>query len=85
MEHEGRAQRSAGTPPRPTEDDVTKFIERYTANIPSSMLLGIAVGAMGLSLVSQLSGRGVGQLHRPVGADHHHDGRLQQAREGCRP
>jgi hypothetical protein len=58
MEHEGRAHGSAGTPPRPTEDEVTKFIERYTANIPSSMLLGIAVGAMGLALVSQLSGRG---------------------------
>jgi hypothetical protein len=58
MEQEGRAHGSAGTPPRPTEDEVTKFIERYTANIPSSMLLGIAVGAMGLSLVSQLSGRG---------------------------
>ena len=58
MEHEGRTHRSAGTPPRPTEDEVTKFIERYTAKIPSSMLLGIAVGAMGLSLVSQLSGRG---------------------------
>ena len=58
MHTEGRAHMGAEAPPRPTEDEMTKVIERYTANIPSSMLLGIALGAMGLSLVSQLSGRG---------------------------
>ena len=58
MENEGRTNVSAGAPPRPTEDDLTKSIERYTANIPSSTLLAIALGAMGLSLVSQISGRG---------------------------
>jgi hypothetical protein len=41
-----------------TEDDVTKSIERYTAGIPSSVFLAVAIGAMGLSLVGQLGGRG---------------------------
>jgi hypothetical protein len=58
MENDRRAHIRAETPPRPTEDEVTKSIERYTAKIPSSMLLAIALGAMGLSLVSQISGRG---------------------------
>jgi hypothetical protein len=44
--------------PQPREDEVTKVIERYTASIPSSALLALALGAMGLSLVSQVSGRG---------------------------
>ena len=44
--------------PTPTEDEFTKSLERYTAQIPSSAFLAVAVGAMGLSLVSQLSGRG---------------------------
>ena len=46
--------------PRPsvTEDEVTKSIERYTASIPSSAYLAVAMGAIGLSLVAQLSGKG---------------------------
>ena len=44
--------------PAPIEDEFTKTLERYTAQIPSSALLAVAVGAMGLSLVSQLGGRG---------------------------
>jgi hypothetical protein len=44
--------------PQPREDEVTKAIERYTASIPSSAMLALALGAMGLSLMSQLGGRG---------------------------
>jgi len=43
--------------PQPSEDEFTKAIEKYTASIPSSAYLGIAVGAMGFSLVCQLVGR----------------------------
>src|SRR4026208_286254 len=49
---------TANALPAPTEDEFTKTLERYTAQIPSSALLALAVGAMGLSLVSQLGGRG---------------------------
>jgi hypothetical protein len=42
----------------PREDDFTKSIERYTASIPSSGYLAIALGAMAASLVFQLAGRG---------------------------
>ena len=41
-----------------TEDPFTKAIEDITAQIPSSAYLGIALGAMGLSLVCQATGRG---------------------------
>jgi hypothetical protein len=44
--------------PNPTEDAVTKTIEKYTATLPSSTYLGVAVGAMALSLALQLGGRG---------------------------
>ena len=44
--------------PQPTEDEFTKSVEEYTASIPSSAYLGIAVGAMGLSLLCQVAGRG---------------------------
>jgi hypothetical protein len=40
------------------EDRVTKNIESYTAAIPSSAYLGVAVGAMALSLFCQITGRG---------------------------
>jgi hypothetical protein len=43
---------------RPTEDHFTKTIESYTAAIPSSGYLAVAIGAIGLSLVCQLAGRG---------------------------
>lgn len=46
--------------PRPsrTEDQFTKTIEAYTAAIPSSGFLGVAIGAMALSLVCQVTGQG---------------------------
>jgi hypothetical protein len=47
-----------GGPPMPTEDAVTKSIERYRAGIPSSAILAIALGAMLLSILAQLGGRG---------------------------
>lgn len=40
------------------EDRVTSTIERYTGSIPSTAYLGIAIGAMALSLIAQMSGRG---------------------------
>jgi hypothetical protein len=47
-----------GGPPSPTEDDLTKSIEQYTAGIPSSAFLAIALGAMLLSISAQFGGRG---------------------------
>jgi hypothetical protein len=44
--------------PRTTEDGFTKSIEEYTAAIPSSAFLGVAVGAMALSLLFQATGQG---------------------------
>jgi hypothetical protein len=44
--------------PSPTEDEFTKNIEDYTGSIPSSVFLGVAVGAMGLSLMFQATGNG---------------------------
>jgi len=44
--------------PRTTEDGLTKSVEKYTAAVPSSAYLGVAVGAMALSLALQLAGRG---------------------------
>ena len=44
--------------PEPYEDEFTKTIERYTAQIPSSAMIALAIGAMGLSLVTQFGGRG---------------------------
>jgi hypothetical protein len=58
MDVEERGREYLGTPPTPTEDEVTKTIERYTAMVPSSALLAVALGAMGLSLMGQLGGRG---------------------------
>ena len=46
------------SPDNRTEDQVTKTIEEYTAAIPSSAYLGIAVGAMAASLALQMVGRG---------------------------
>jgi hypothetical protein len=39
------------------EDEFTKSIEEYTAAIPSSVYLGVALGAMAVSLVCQATGR----------------------------
>ena len=44
--------------PDTTEDRLTKSIERYTGAIPSSAYLAVAVGAVALSLVAQVGGRG---------------------------
>jgi hypothetical protein len=44
--------------PDTTEGGRTKTIEKYTAAIPSSTYLAVAVGAMAVSLMAQLSGRG---------------------------
>ena len=44
--------------PRRTEDQFTKKIESYTAAVPSSAYLGVAIGAMGLSLICEGVGRG---------------------------
>ena len=46
------------TSPQPSEDEFTKTIEKYTASIPSSAYLAVAIGAMGFSLFCQLVGRG---------------------------
>ncbi len=40
------------------EGEFTKQVERYTAAIPSSSYLAVAVAAMGASLMFQLAGRG---------------------------
>ena len=44
--------------PKPAEDQFTKTIESYTAAVPSTGYLAVAVGAMGLSLACQVAGRG---------------------------
>jgi hypothetical protein len=44
--------------PRVTEDSLTKTFEAYTAAVPSSAYLLIAIGAMVLALTLQLAGRG---------------------------
>src|SRR5919107_5939829 len=44
--------------PMPTEDQFTKTIESYTAAVPSTGYLAVAIGAMALSLTCQLAGRG---------------------------
>jgi hypothetical protein len=51
--HNGDADRRA-----PTEDQFTKTVDTYTASIPSSGYLAVAVGAMAASLVFQVTGRG---------------------------
>ena len=44
--------------PDKTEDQFTKTIEEYTAAIPSSTYLAVAIGAMALSLMCQVAGQG---------------------------
>ena len=41
-----------------TADQFTKTVEKYTVAVPSSAYLAVAIGAMGLSLVFQATGRG---------------------------
>jgi hypothetical protein len=53
------ASQTNGSPaPFTSEDEFTKNLESYTAAIPSSAYLGVAVGAMALSLFCQVTGRG---------------------------
>jgi hypothetical protein len=40
------------------EDSFTRSLEQYTAPVPSSAYLAVALGAMGLSLLFQVTGRG---------------------------
>jgi hypothetical protein len=63
MEHVARrgepaGGRIAGPPSSAVEDSFTRSLERYTAPIPSSAYLAVALGAMGLSLLAQVTGRG---------------------------
>ena len=44
--------------PSKTEDQFTKTVEDYTAAIPSTAYLGVAIGAMAISLALQITGRG---------------------------
>ena len=41
-----------------SEDEFTKSLEKYTAAIPSTGYLAVAMGAIGLSLACQVTGRG---------------------------
>ncbi len=54
---ERAAEQAMGGRPDVSEDRMTETVERYTAAIPSSGYLGVAVGAMALSLGLQLAGR----------------------------
>ena len=44
--------------PRPSEDQFTKTIESYTAAIPSTVYLAVAIGVMAVSLMCQVTGQG---------------------------
>jgi len=57
MENYDRMTQAAGRPSM-TEDEFTKSVEEYTAAIPSSAFLGVALGAMALSLIFQSAGQG---------------------------
>jgi hypothetical protein len=56
--YEARTKPGRGQTPSKTEDRFTKSVEEYTAAIPSSAYLGIAVGAMAVSLIFQATGQG---------------------------
>lgn len=51
-------EQGTGYSPDPTEDNFTKTVEEYTASIPSSAYLGVAIAAMGISLFFQATGQG---------------------------
>src|SRR5918996_1397210 len=44
--------------PSGAEDRFTKSLEEYTSAIPSSAYLGVAIGAMAVSIICQVTGRG---------------------------
>ena len=56
--YEGAFGTGQSQQPSRTEDEFTKSIEKYTGAIPSSAFLGVAIGAMGLSLAMQIVGQG---------------------------
>jgi hypothetical protein len=56
--HQDVMRNTVSAPSAPTEDSVTKAIEACIARVPSSALLSVALGAMGLSLLGPLGGRG---------------------------
>ena len=56
--HMDNDRRSSETAKVRTEDSFSKSVEEYTSEIPSSAFLGVAVGAMALSLVCQITGQG---------------------------
>ncbi len=58
MDYPQSAQGGTGLPEPMTEDRMTKTIEHYTSAIPSSVFLGVALGAIGVSLIAQAAGRG---------------------------
>ena len=71
----------AGRPSR-SEDQFTKTIEEYTAAVPSSVYLGVAIGAMALSADTTNHGsRKMGQFYCPMRADLAHHRSVQQAGE----
>jgi hypothetical protein len=45
-----------------SEDPVTGAIERWTSMAPSSLFLGLALGAMAISAILKLSGKNHGAL-----------------------
>ena len=55
---QAKLQDLSANAPQPREDELTKTIERYTAAIPSSAFLTVALAAMGVSLVAQVAGGG---------------------------
>lgn len=56
--YQGMTETSHSQKPSRTEDQFTKSVEEYTAAIPSSAYLGVAIGAMALSLIFQATGQG---------------------------
>lgn len=56
--YEGGFATGQSQQPSRTEDEFTKSIEKYTGAIPSSAFLGVAIGAMALSLAMQIGGQG---------------------------
>jgi hypothetical protein len=56
--YEGAFGTSQANRPSKTEDAFTKTVEDYTSALPSSAFLGVAIGAMALSLALQVTGQG---------------------------
>src|SRR5918993_2850883 len=56
--YEGALGTEQSQRPNRTEDQFTKTVEEYTAAIPSSAFLGVAISAMALSLALQIGGQG---------------------------